>query len=329
MSQYQNPSFQPYGGPYSPNTATFQQSNNWLNPSMLPPQQFDPSSPQQAVTQPTQQFANGAQQGFRASPYHVPQRISHPRSLSLQLPQSTSKFDPSTQSAPAGITTPQDSLHRRLSLSPHALEQQSQAGLDGPLCPPLSRTSTTQSVHPSTSSGKASPSIASGHVTPQLQSGTSSPVSYPYGSASYPFSSQVLNTNPLSMSMPPESQQFIGSALDRNDPRTAMFMAGSENLPQPFAPTYTYNPNISGKTSRPSSSESISGMTRTLSSGVGIKAERIDLSTSGMSEGFFTNEAFLTPGNGDYNTFFDFQGTEFAPPTVDEQGDGSNFVNWD
>jgi hypothetical protein len=329
MSQYQNPSFQPYGGPYSPNTATFQQSNNWLNPSMLPPQQFDPSSPQQAVTQPAQHLTNGAPQGFRSSPYHVPQRmIPHQRSLSIQLPQATTTFDPSTQSAPAGITTPQDSLNRRMSLPPHALEQQSQAGLDGQLCSPLSRTSTTQSVHPSISSRTASPSIASGHVTPQLTTGTSSPGSYPYGSAAYPFSSQVLNTNPLTMSMPPESQQFIGSALDRNDPRTAMFMAGSENLPQPFTPTYTYNPNISGKTSRPSSSESISAMSRTMSSGVPIKAERIDVSTSGMSEGFFNNEAFLTPGNGDYNAFFDFHGTEFAP-TVDEQGDGSNFVNWD
>lgn len=132
--------------------------------------------------------------------------------------------------------------------------------------------------------------------------------------------------------MPPESQQLIGSALDPNDPRTALFMAGSDNLPQPFAPTYTYNPNFSGKMARPSTAENVTGMAQTLSSEAGIKAEPTETTLSGMpaslSEGFFTNEAFLTPGNGDYNAFFDFQGTEFAH-AIDEQGDGSNFVNWD
>jgi len=42
---------------------------------------------------------------------------------------------------------------------------------------------------------------------------------------------------PLTTSLPAESQQLLGSALDPNDPLTSMFMAGSENYAQPF-----YNP---------------------------------------------------------------------------------------
>jgi hypothetical protein len=96
-----------------------------------------------------------------------------------------------------------------------------------------------------------------------------------------------------------------------------MFMAGSENLAQPFAPTYTYNPNFSGKAGKMSTADD------TLALGVSIKAENADTMPS---EGFFTNEAFLTPGNGDYNAFFDFQGTDFGQ-VGDEQGD--NLINWD
>lgn len=42
---------------------------------------------------------------------------------------------------------------------------------------------------------------------------------------------------PLTTSLPAESQQLLGSALDLNDPLTSMFMAGSESMAQPF-----YNP---------------------------------------------------------------------------------------
>jgi hypothetical protein len=131
----------------------------------------------------------------------------------------------------------------------------------------------------------------------------------------------VLSGNPLTMSMPPESQQFIGSALDMNDPRTALFMAGSDNLPQPFAPTYTYNPNLSGKSGRSTTAEDTSAL------GTSIKVENADGPTTMPSESFY-NDSFLTASNGDYSSFFDFQGTDYSQ-TVDEQGDGSNFVNWD
>jgi len=317
MSQYQNPSFQ-YGGQFQPATGLPQaQQNNWLNPSMMPPQQFNPSSPQQNVTQQPQ----APQQNFRASPYQVPQRMnSHQRSLSIQLPQGPASFDPSSQSAPGRVTTPQDSF-RRLSL-PVSAEQQAQADSEALNRPSLSRTPTTQS-HQSASPHSASPSITSGQVTPQLHNGSDSPAHFPFSAAGYPYSSQVLNGNLLSMSMPPESQQFLGSAMNSDDPRTSMFMAGSENLPQHFAPTYSYNPYLSGKASRPNSASG------TTPPGAAIKAENAGTpSGTAPSEGFFTNEAFLTPGNDNYNAFFDFSSAEYTQP-LDDQGDGSNLINWD
>ncbi|KAH3906391.1 hypothetical protein HBI56_198290 [Parastagonospora nodorum] len=319
MSQYQNPSFQQYGGQFQPNAGP-PGANNWLNPSMMPPQQFNPASPQQGVTQQAQPVNNSTatQQGFRQSPYQIPQRVNtHGRALSIQLPQSAKASDPSTQSAPGGITTPQDSF-RRMSLPPHGLEQQA-ASADGQSRPALSRGTTAQSPHGSVSPQTASPRTASGQVTPQLHQDTDTPASYPFNMAGYPFSSQVLSANPLALSMPPESQQFIGSALDPNDPRTALFMAGSDNLPQ-YAPTYTYNPNFSGKLGRTTLDD-------TLAPGAGIKTENVDAPSSTIpSEGFFNTESLFTPGNEQYNAFFDFQGSDFAH-TGDEQGD--NFVNWD
>jgi hypothetical protein len=325
MSQYQNPSFQQYGGQYSSNAATFPQANNWLNPSMMPPQQFNPSMSQQGVTQQSQPQANpnGAQQqGFRSSPYQIPQRMnSHQRSLSIQLPPSSAAFDPSSQSAPGGITTPQESF-RRMSLPPHTAEQKSQAASDEQSRPALLKNTPSQSPHGSVSPQTASPRTVSGHVTPQLHQDSDAPASYPFSAAGYPFSSQVLSSNPLAMSLPPESQQFVGSVLDPNDPRTALFMAGSDNLAQPFAPTYTYNPNFSSKMGRTTGDD-------TLASSASIKVEHTDAPSSAMpSEGFFNNEALFTPGNGDYNAFFDFQGSDFVS-AGDEQADGSNFVNWD
>ncbi|KAF2023888.1 hypothetical protein EK21DRAFT_79943 [Setomelanomma holmii] len=324
MMQYNNPQFQQFGGQFQPNAGAFPQANNFLNPSMLPPQQFNPSSPQQSVTQQSQPLnANPApqQQSFRQSPYQIPQRTNlHQRSLSIQLPAAAGNFDSSTQSAPGAITTPQDSF-RRMSLPPQAFEHSSQAGSSGQSRPAVSRSSTSHSLHQSMSPQTASPSTVSGTATPHLHVDNDTPTTYGYSPSGYPFSAQALSSNPLTMSLPPESQQLIGSALDPNDPRTAMFMAGSEHLAQPFAPTYTYNPNFSGKSARNTNADD------TLAPNVSIKAENADTQSTAMpSDGFFTNEAFLTPGNGDYNAFFEFQGTDFGQ-TGDEQGD--NLINWD
>ncbi|KAF1844076.1 uncharacterized protein K460DRAFT_368951 [Cucurbitaria berberidis CBS 394.84] len=319
MSQYQNPSYQQFGGQYPANGGSFPQANNWMNPLMLPPQQFSSTTPQNF--QQAQPFSptSAKPQGSRQSPYHIPQRSqSHQRSLSIQLPQAAKPFDPSAQQANNDVTSPQGGMNRRVSLPPR----------DGQLRPTYSRSPTAQSPQ------SASPTAGSIKEEPRLQSDTSTPNSYMYSPTAYPMNSQLSNTNPLTMSLPPESQQFIGSALDPNDPRTAMFMSGSDSLPQPFAPTYTYNPNFS-KPTKTGNPGTPTGTAQTLSTGVGIKMEHgVDANPpSSISDGFYPNDAFLTPGNGDYNAFFDFQGGGYSQlgeeQVTNDQLDGSNFVNWD
>ncbi|KAJ4365925.1 hypothetical protein N0V83_008547 [Neocucurbitaria cava] len=336
MSQYQSPPYQQLGGQYQDHGGSVPQANNWLNPSMLPPQQFNSSTPQ--GFQQTQPYSpTGAQpQGFRQAPYRIPQRPqSNQRSLSIQLPHSATTFDPSTQQNNTGITTPQGGVSRRQSLPPQAFDQVPQTGSEGQARPTFSRSPTAQS--PQT----VSPTARSIKETPRLHSDAGTPTSYTYSPTSFPMTSQTSNTNPLTLSLPPESQQLVGSALDPNDPRTAIFMSGSDNLAQPFAPTYTYNPNLSKPARTASASNgsgSPTGPTQTLSSGLSMKMEGgTDAHTSviptSMSDSFYSHDAFLTPGNGDYNAFFDFQGGDFSQINEDhvtnDQLDGNNFVNWD
>lgn len=145
-------------------------------------------------------------------------------------------------------------------------------------------------------------------------------------------SSPVLNTNLLTLSLPPESQQFIGSALDLNELRTAIFMSGSANLPRPSAPTRTYNPSFLKPITTANGTETLSGSAQTLLSGLSMKMDGSSDTASStipspISKGFYSNDAFLTPGNGHNNAVFDFQGEDFAPSSekqgINEQLDGS------
>jgi hypothetical protein len=310
MSQYQNQQFPPqYGGQFAPqNNGAFQQTNNWLNPTMMPPQQFN----QQTSQSFAQQQAQASQQGARTSPYHVPQR-PHQRSASIAVPA----YDGSAQQG----TLTQDA--RRMSLPASAVDDQSRPALSrGP--------SFAQQQPTSPFNDGASPMSGSGQRTPQLQADSETPVSN-LSPMSFPMGSHMLSgPNPLSMALPAESQQFVGSILDPNDPRTSIFMSGSEHLPQPFAPTYTYNPNYS-----PKALKSGSNMTLSMPNS-GIKSESTAESCAPISAGMFSNESLFTPGNENYAAFFDFGSNDFAQPGEEQQNinseqlvDGSSFVNWD
>lgn len=330
MSQYQNqsPTFPQYGAQFPVNGATFPQANNWLNPSMLPPQQFTPSSPQGfQQAQPFSPTTTQAQ-GYRQSPYHVPQRTqSHQRALSIQLPQAPTQFDQPSASA----TTPQNELNRRLSLPPQAFQHSNQ-GADQTAPPSLTQSPTSHPLQQSQSSSPQTASPTAGSVKEALRvpSDTNSPSSYTFSPSIYPFNSQAFSNTPLTLSMPPETQQFLGSVLDPNDARTATLMAGSENLPQPFAPTYTYNPNKLARASNGNGvSETFTGSAQTLSSGLNIKTEPVsDAPSTSLSDGFFSNDSFLTPGNAEFSAFFDLQGGDYSQ-SFDEQDNGSSLINWD
>jgi len=361
MLQYQNsaPAYPQFGQQFPVQGASVPQANNWLNHSMMPPHQFALSSPQefqqtqQFSPTTTQQFGSPATQqssptttqphhGYRQSPYYIPQRPqSHQRALSIQLPQGTPQFELPAQPASAGVTTPQQELNRRLSLPPQAFQQQPNQSVERPARPTLSRSPTAHSLQnrQSSSPQTSSPTAGSVHDFSHMQSGPNTPSHYSMNSANYQFNSHTLSTNPLTLSMPPESQQFIGSALDPNDPRTATFMAGSDNIPQPFQTTYTYNPNKLTQTSSTSSMpDSATGSAQTLSSGLNLKTEPISGATSpaissAVTESLFTNDAYITTGSNDYETLFDFHSGDFTQ-TVDDQSlndqdNGNSFVNWD
>jgi hypothetical protein len=308
--------------------------------SMPPPQAFSPTTPDfsQAQQPFNAQMFQHQQQGYRHVPYNIPQRNPpQQRSASIASPHVMTDFAPVNKSG-SNATAPRGELDRRLSLPQHALERLAQA-TDGKARPSLSRTTSGQSLqHQSASPQRVhagTPSAStSGPATPQLKSEQASPASYRFGAL--PFGSpQALNMNPLSMSLPPESQQLVGSALDPNDPRTSLFMSGSENLPQPFTGTYTYNPNLSPKSSRAMAS----GASQTLAPEQSIKIDTLDDSTSttpasGLSEHLYTLQPLFTTNAFEYSNFYD----QYTAPDGSRSANGSllgepyednSFVNWD
>jgi hypothetical protein len=318
MSQYQNPPFQQplgFGG------------NAGL--SSMPPPQFGPTMVP-GFQQPTPYSpTSGPSQSFRQAPYQIPQRPSpHQRSMSIQLPNSATTFDPTALQMNGDVTTPQGGGDRRLSLPPQAFGQNPNAGQEGASQAMFSPSS---SVH---SPLTPSSGVPLSRDPSRLQSEADTPA-FAYSPTSFPMSSQVFSGNPLTLSLPPESQQLIGSALDPNDPHTAILMSGSNNLAQPFS-NYTYNPNATKQStsSNATGTSSPTGPAQTLSAGINMKLETAPASSAtSTSDGFFSSEAFFTPGHGDLNSFFDFSGGDFGQGN-DEQGntealDSSNFVNWD
>jgi hypothetical protein len=65
-------------------------------------------------------------------------------------------------------------------------------------------------------------------------------------------------TSPYTMSLPPETQMFLGNTLDPNDPLTSMMMAGSMNFPSQY-PYGSYYPNA-----KPQHTTSFDGLMGTL-----------------------------------------------------------------
>lgn len=137
------------------------------------------------------------------------------------------------------------------------------------------------------------------------------------------------------MSLPPESQQLVGSALDPADPRTSLFMAGSENLPQPFTGTYTYNPNLSPKSSRAMAGQ---GIAQTLAPERRVKIDTVEEgATTATSEEGLYGQGLYTPTGFEYGGFFEGfavgrgnngSGTR-TPGELFEGFEDGSFVNWD
>ncbi|OCK73480.1 hypothetical protein K432DRAFT_410663 [Lepidopterella palustris CBS 459.81] len=209
-------------------------------PAQMPPPQMFHQSPQSYRHAPYPMASN---QGFRPN--------THQRSASIATPQDL-PFR-STYLATSTAETSRPDEHRRMSLPPQALHSPPQPQSDDQTHPSLSRSSS--SIH-SRKQEPCSPHHAFGNQPPTPPSYAGTPVSQPepptqpayhfmpHLQTMFDSTLQHVNMSPFSMSLPAESQQLLGSALDPNDPHTPMMMAGSEMMTQPF---YSYNPNPSSK----------------------------------------------------------------------------------
>jgi hypothetical protein len=338
----QFPGMQPFA-PISPSTQT-----TFMNTSMLPPQSPNSTTPTFMAPQPfgTQSYPQ-AMPGYRHAPYNIPQRPqAHQRSASTSTPQAAQSFAPATAQANSSASTSGAETDRRLSLPPHVLEQTAQSGDETQSRPSLSSTPSSLSVslQPQSPQPLSLPDAEAG--TPGIKSENASTAPYQFPTFSFDTSSQVLQMNPLSFSLPPESQQFIGSALDPNDPRTAALMAGSENLPQPFRGHYTYNPNLSPKSSQLKNAGDRSNLTldlpapsTTLAPVAGEESTKLDTSAntppSAMLDHMFTSNHLFTPtGSLDYTSYFgQYPSTDANRSGLDdlfgESYEESSLINWD
>ncbi|PSN62901.1 hypothetical protein BS50DRAFT_132385 [Corynespora cassiicola Philippines] len=274
---------------------------------MAPPQSFNPSSP--AFTQQTQPFSPQAfqqsQQSYRQSPYMIPQRpTSHQRSASIPTPHHMPNYGTSMpQPTDATATTPRDES-RRMSLPPQNVQAGYPQSSDATSRPSPARSASHNALQqpssPQQATSSASTTPPSANDTPRSPADNTSTSAFAFSPA---ISSQVIGMNPLSLSLPPESQQLLGSALDPNDPRTSIFMSGSDNLPQPFTGTYSYNPNLPAKSSH-------TAMAQTLSPDSNVKLDTdIDptISTapsSAMTDNMYSPNGLFTP-TFDYDNMFD------------------------
>ena len=214
------------------------------NQSMYP-------SPFMAQTMPQQQSPLSYSQSYPtpgATPTYRPNPQVRPPSVS----QGTPRYSPQGRTAPSPVqgvnALPQ--MERRqtsgsaksASHSPHGAPATPQSA---PIRPALPHTSSGYNIK---QEGQTSQQMkAPPQSSPQLSL-------HPFGNIGYG------NMSPFTTSLPMESQMLLGSALDPNDPMTSMFMAGSENMPQPLS----YNSTLSNLQKSRNFSQSYDGMSATL-----------------------------------------------------------------
>ena len=120
---------------------------------------------------------------------------------------------------------------------------------------------------------------------------------------------------PLTVSLPAESQQLLGSALDPNDPMTSMLMAGSDSMAQPF-----YN-TMSPSLLKPRNFHpSYDGMSATLAPSALDMAPVQGLSASMAASGSFSAPPFQTAFD---PSAFDFSKGQLYTSGNSSQGSGS------
>ncbi|CAI6338496.1 unnamed protein product [Periconia digitata] len=317
---------------------------------MYPSQSFSPTTPtfiHSGVSYNPQLLQQ--HQSFRQAPYSIPSRNKmHQRSASVTTPLAMPSPGMPLQQVKPTVTTPDADVNRRMSLPQNITEPQPAAG---EARPSLSRASTGKGVQKSAvtadnTQNASTTTPKSDQAKTPVKSEHTTPTDYQFPQLPFDPSSQVFNMSPFALSLPPESQQMVGPALDPQDPRTRLLMEGSENLAQPNMGTYTYNPNVSPKSARsgkganqtPTTTQS-SGMSQTLAPDTGIKMNTsmensgAITPTLGSMNDMFINPSLFAPNGPGYSGYFDpYQMPDtklFNDPSFSETFEDSTFLNWD
>ncbi|KAF2001077.1 hypothetical protein P154DRAFT_187364 [Amniculicola lignicola CBS 123094] len=300
-----------YGQQFVSNPLQYPQTiNPYMPQNMNPPQMFN-QSPQTFSLQ----VPNQSQQAFRQNPYMAQRPQQHQRSASIAT---TQELQPTAQGAP----TTESIETRRMSLPPCSVEQPSLQSPQDQSQPSLPRSITDgsgahQSRSPQHKVANATSVSSSAHGTPPSLSGNVTPPTQQFMMNNNVSNPQAVTMNPLSMSLPPESQQFLGHSLEPTDLHTQILMAGSERLPQPFT-TYHYNPNLSPKASRAPSHAATANSTTPKSNGTppsnmthsfGQDAMKVNTTfdSSAMTDpSSMMSDSLISPFSAYPNSIFDF-----------------------
>ena len=270
-----------------PNAPQFAHNHQSMYPSPFMAHHMPQQQALQSYVQPPYNAATG-------TPSYRP--VQHFRSASISGPQETSGFNQNIPtSSPVQGTNPID--QRRMSMpakptSPTASVQTPQFSQARPT-PPRTSSSSFNGKHPTTpffpvKQEDQSPSQMSAPPQPQPQP---QPHQRNFGN----FGSYQ-DLGPFTTALPMESQLMLGSVLDPNDPLTAAFMSGSENMMHSY-----YNANPAALSKQRNFHPSYDGMSATLA------PSALDMSTPSLSNPPPVTSAALS--NSPFP--FDFEGSMF------------------
>lgn len=238
------------------------------------------------------QMIHRSPQSFRQAPYPSPQpqprSPQHQRSQSFAAPQDSNYPQSAGPSAARADSLKSEDQQRRMSMPAQSVR-------DVSLSPTATRAQNaqggiTQTETPTDSSAQSSPVGYENAQSPYTSMPTPQSAHAPFifnpsfSLNNFDPGSANLNFSPFSMALPAETQQMLGPTFDPNDPQTAMFMANSEMVPQPF---YNYNPNLSAKARLQQASSQ--GMNQTLAPS---SAPVMDINPENLS---YSSNAALQP----------------------------------
>lgn len=227
-----------------PNAPQFAHNHQNMYPSPFMAHNVPPQQPPQPYVQPPYNTATG-------TPSYRP--VQHFRSASIPGPHETPAYSQNVPTSSPG-QGPNQLEQRRMSMPAKSASPPGSAHT-----PVFTSSSRPALQHASSSySGKHSTSPQYAMTQESQSPGQMQAPPQPQQPQQRPMTNLGFQDfGPLTTSLPPESQQLLGGALDPNDPLTSMFMAGSEFMLPSFNP-------IPGAASKRNYHSSYDGMSATL-----------------------------------------------------------------